>query len=44
MILPIGYKTVGNGLAFDEAWDEEAQLLISDLNSDGESDIFENCE
>ena len=44
VILPTGYKTMGDSLAYDETWDEEAGLLISDLNSDGESDIFEDCE
>ncbi len=44
VILPTGYKTVGDGFAYDEALDEEAELLISDLKSDGESDVFEDCE
>lgn len=44
VILPTGYKTVGDGLAYDEAWDKEAELLISDLNGDRESDVFEDCE
>lgn len=26
--LPSGYQTVGNGISYDEAWDEEAQLIV----------------
>ena len=28
--LPTGYKSVGDGIVYDEAWDETAELLISD--------------
>lgn len=40
----VGYETLGDGWTYDEAWDEEAELSISDLKSDGESDFFEDCE
>ena len=35
---------MGDGLAYDEEWDDEAELLISDLNSDRESTVFEDCK
>ena len=28
--LPTGYKSVGDGIVYDQAWDETAELLISD--------------
>ena len=27
---PTGYKSVGDGIVYDEAWDKTAELLISD--------------
>ena len=26
--LPIGYKSLGNGIVYDKAWDETAELLV----------------
>lgn len=39
-ILPTGYKIMGDGIVYDEVWDETAEVLTSG----DDSDIFEDCE
>ncbi len=34
--LPTGHKTVGDGIVYDEAWDETAELLVSNEVNEGE--------
>ena len=34
--LPTGYKSLGNGIVYDEAWDETVELLIIDEAEDGQ--------
>ena len=39
-----GYKIMGDGIVYDEVWDETAEELVSYSNSGDESDIFGDCE
>ena len=34
--LPTGYKSGGDGIVYDEEWDEAAQLLIGDKVKESE--------
>lgn len=39
-ILPTGYKIMGDGIVYNEVWDETAEVLTSG----DDRDIFEDCE
>ena len=39
--LPTGYKSVGDGIVYDEAWDKTAELLISDEVKESEVERVE---
>ena len=39
--LPTGHKTVGDVIVYDEAWDETAELLVSNEVNEGEDEKSE---
>ena len=42
MLTSTGFKIMGDGIVYEEVWDETAEELVSYSNNGGESDIFED--